>query len=251
MPVQAALFDLDDTLFDHRHCAREALLAVQRAHAALARVDHAALERVHADILEVLHAEVLAGRMTLDAARIERFSRLFREAGDQADGELAAAAARMYRQGYVDARRQVAGAAALLGAVRTQARVVIVSNNLLHEQREKIRHCGLEPLVDVLVVSEEVGAAKPDPVIFLRALERAGCRAGDAVMVGDSWRNDVEGARAVGIRPVWFNPDGVPAPDPSVQTITALEPLAEVVAAILGTVSSPEPARGPASAAAP
>jgi HAD superfamily hydrolase (TIGR01549 family) len=252
MPVRAALFDLDDTLFDHRHCAREALAAVRRAHDTLARVDHAALERMHGTILEVLHVEVLAGRMNLDAARIERFARLFREAGGDVDGERAAAAARLYRQGYIDARRQIAGAGALLTAVRTHARVVIVSNNLLHEQREKIRHCGLAPLVDLLVVSEEVGVAKPDPAIFLAALERAGCGAHEAVMVGDSWPNDIEGARAVGIRPIWFNPDGLPAPDASVEMITALEPAAEVVAAVLGTVSAPGAAtRGPASAGRP
>ena len=252
MPVRAALFDLDDTLFDHRHCAREALAAVRRAHDALTRIEQAVLERMHADILEVLHVDVLAGRMDLDAARIERFIRLFREAGHQADRDLASAAASMYRQGYLEARRQVNGAAALLEAVQARARVVIVSNNLLREQREKIRHCGLEPLVDVLVVSEEVGVAKPDPAIFLAALARAGCGAHEAVMVGDSWPNDIEGARTAGIRAVWFNPDGKPAPDPAVQTIAALEPLDAVLAAILGTaVSAPGAGTRPASAVRP
>ncbi len=254
MAVRAVLFDLDDTLFDHRHCAREALAAIRESHDALARVDAAALEALHARILEVLHLEVLAGRMDLDAARVERFARLFREVGHEPEKDLAVRAAGMYRQGYIDARRQVAGAAALLDALRPGIRIVVVSNNLLNEQRAKIRDCGLEPLVDVLVVSEEVGVSKPDPAIFAEALVRAGCSAPEAVMVGDSWPNDVEGARAVGIRPVWFNPDGAPAPDPSVEVITALEPAADVVAVILGReVSSPEvPGRtGPASAGRP
>lgn len=240
MTVRAALFDLDDTLFDHRHCAREALAAVRESHEAWSAVDAPALETLHARILEALHLEVLAGRMDLDAARVERFARLFREVGHEPDQALATRMAATYRQGYIDARRQVAGAAELLDALRPDARIVVVSNNLLNEQRAKLRQCGLEPLVDVLVVSEEVGIAKPDPAIFIEALSRAGTRAEHAVMVGDSWPNDVEGARAAGIRPVWFNPEGKPAPDPSVRVITALAPVAEVVAAILGReVSSP------------
>lgn len=245
MEVRAALFDLDDTLFDHRHCAREALAVVRASHEPLSGIDASALEALHAGILEVLHLEVLAGRMDLDAARVERFARLVREAGGEPDTDLATSMAAMYRQGYIDARRQVAGAEALLAALRPHARIVVVSNNLLNEQRAKIHHCGLEPLVDVLVVSEEVGISKPDPAIFTEALARAGCRAEEAVMVGDSWRNDVEGARAAGIRPVWFNPDRVPAPDPSVQVITALEPVPEVVAAILGRDVSSPAAPGP------
>ena len=252
MAVRAALFDLDDTLFDHRHCAREALAAIRASHDAFTSLEAPALEALHARILEVLHLEVLAGRMDLDAARVERFARLFREVGHEPEMELAARAAAMYRQGYIDARRQVTGAAALLEALRPHVRIVVVSNNLLNEQRAKIRHCGLEPLVDVLVVSEEVGVSKPDSAIFTEALARAGCSAPDAVMVGDSWPNDVEGARAVGIRPIWFDPDGAPAPDPSVQVLTSLEPAADVVAAILGrSVSSTGASRppGPASAA--
>jgi HAD superfamily hydrolase (TIGR01549 family) len=254
MSVCAALFDLDDTLFDHRHCAREALAAVRTSHAAFTRIDASALERLHATILEALHLEVLAGRIDLDAARIERFARLCREVGHEPDDDLAAGMAAMYRQGYIDARRQVAGAAALLEAVRRHARIVVVSNNLLNEQRAKIRHCGLEPLVDVLVVSEEVGISKPHPAIFTEALARAGCTAEAAVMVGDSWANDVEGARAAGIRPVWFNPDRRLPPDPTVQMITALEPVADVVAAILGrdfsSPAAPAPT-GPASTGRP
>ena len=91
----------------------------------------------------------------------------------------------------------------------------------------------------MLVVSEEVGISKPDPRIFVVALERAGVEAPEAVMVGDSWANDVEGARAAGIRPVWFNRDGQTPPDPSVEVIESLEPTEAVLRTILGTGTRP------------
>lgn len=232
--VRAVLFDLDDTLFDHAHCADAALAGVRGLHGCFERLEMARLAQAHSTILEELHLEVLSGRLDLDAARVERFRRLFEAAGERVEPEIAAAAATAYRRGYVSARRAIAGARDLLAAVRQYAQVVVVSNNLLQEQQEKLRHCELDPYVDVLVVSEEAGVSKPEPRIFEIALARARCAATDAVMVGDSWTNDIEGARAAGIRPVWFNRSGQQAPDPQVDVITALQPTADVLGTIFG-----------------
>src|SRR5204863_7203228 len=80
-------------------------------------------------------------------------------------------------------------------------RLVVVSNwdCSLPDVLERI---GIAPLVDAVVASAVVGAAKPDPRIFHAALERAGCRPGEALHVGDSVTADVEGATAVGIHAV-------------------------------------------------
>jgi putative hydrolase of the HAD superfamily len=61
---------------------------------------------------------------------------------------------------------------------------------------------GVLDLVDGVVSSAELGEAKPAPAVFLRALELADAVPGEAVHVGDSLENDVEGARAAGIRPL-------------------------------------------------
>ena len=44
-------------------------------------------------------------------------------------------------------------------------------------------------------------------------------------MIGDAWGTDIEGARAAGIRPVWFNRFGAASPDPGVTEIHSLVPL--------------------------
>jgi len=67
---------------------------------------------------------------------------------------------------------------------------------------------GLLGLVDAVVTSALVGAAKPDPLIFEAALAAAGCRAAEAVHVGDSVVNDVDAARRVGIRSLLLARDG-------------------------------------------
>ena len=246
-PVRAVLFDLDDTLFDHQHCARTGLMRVRDDHACFRAVAASSFEASHARILEDLHLEVMAGRVELEAARVERFRRLYAWAGVLAAPALAARAAATYRAKYLEARTEVRGATALLEAVKPFARIGVVTNNLLEEQRDKLRHCGLDRHIDVLVASGETGVSKPDPAIFELALERMQVAADEAVMVGDSWANDVEGARAAGIRAVWLNRNGKGSRDPEVAAIFSLEPVEEVLRVVLnGGVAGIT--RGPVSA---
>jgi putative hydrolase of the HAD superfamily len=61
---------------------------------------------------------------------------------------------------------------------------------------------GLEPYLDLVVTSEEVGVDKPEPAIFLAALERAKVINSEAIHVGDQYDSDVAGAIATGITPI-------------------------------------------------
>jgi HAD superfamily hydrolase (TIGR01549 family) len=231
--TRAVLFDLDDTLFDHRGSSRAALAEVHRRHAG--ESDFETFERHHARILEDLHLDVLAGRRTLDDARRERFRRVFEAIGialSQAEADSVAAA---YRAGYVPSWRPMPGAADLVAAVRPHARVGVISNNLIEETREKLAFCELAALVDVVVVSGDEGISKPDPRIFHIALERLGVAAADAVMVGDSWTADITGASRAGIRAVWFNSRRAPVPpEPAgVAVIESLTPASAILPIIL------------------
>lgn len=64
---------------------------------------------------------------------------------------------------------------------------------------------GFEGLFRFYALSEIVGAAKPDPAIFRWALQEADCDPSEAVMVGDRIDNDIEPARELGMRTVWFH----------------------------------------------
>jgi putative hydrolase of the HAD superfamily len=61
---------------------------------------------------------------------------------------------------------------------------------------------GLGPYLDFVVTSEEAGGDKPQPPIFLMALEQAGVEPAEAYHVGDQYNIDIAGARGVGIGPV-------------------------------------------------
>ena len=64
---------------------------------------------------------------------------------------------------------------------------------------------GIGKFFDVRVFSDEVGVRKPDPAIFRTALEKLGLSAYRVVHVGDDIDADIAGARASGMRAIWFN----------------------------------------------
>jgi putative hydrolase of the HAD superfamily len=98
-------------------------------------------------------------------------------------------------------------APALMDLRERRLRLVVVSN-WDWSLSDVLGGLGLLPLLDAVITSAEVGAQKPDAAIFAAALAAAGCSAAEAVHVGDSPENDVEGARAVGIRPLLLSRDG-------------------------------------------
>lgn len=112
---------------------------------------------------------------------------------------------------------------ALEAARERGARLVVVSNWDV-SLPDVLAHVGLAELVDGVVVSAAVGAAKPSSEIFEHALRLAGASAADAVHVGDSVVEDIEGARAAGIEPILISRDGAQGP-PGVRTIATLSEL--------------------------
>ena len=100
---------------------------------------------------------------------------------------------------------EVPGVLAELGDMGI-ARVVV--SNWDASLREVLDRTGLTALLDGIVISAEVGAAKPDPAIFASALTVAGARPDEAVHVGDTVEADVAGARAAGLRALYLDRSG-------------------------------------------
>src|SRR4051812_27707756 len=99
-------------------------------------------------------------------------------------------------------------AAPALEELRARGMRLVVVSNWDWSLTDVLGGAGLLPLLDGVITSAEVGAAKPDRAIFEAGLTAAGCSAGEAVHVGDSAEDDVEGARAAGIRPLLLAREG-------------------------------------------
>jgi HAD superfamily hydrolase (TIGR01549 family) len=94
---------------------------------------------------------------------------------------------------------------------------------------------GLDRYLDFVLASGEVGVAKPDPALYRIALERGAATADRAVMVGDSLRADVEGARAAGIDGVLLvRPEGPAQQNQPTADVPTISSLAELPALVRG-----------------
>jgi HAD superfamily hydrolase (TIGR01549 family) len=99
-------------------------------------------------------------------------------------------------------------------------KIGLVSNGA-RDLEEFAAHHGLE--VDAMVGSRSHGRIKPDPSIFAAALSALEVAPEDAAMVGDSFEDDIEGARALGMRAVLLDRDGLRPDVPDrIDTLLAL-----------------------------
>lgn len=101
------------------------------------------------------------------------------------------------------------GAQALLEALRGNAKLGIITNGFTALQQIRLERTGLRDFFDLLVISEQVGVAKPDRKIFDYALAQMGNPARERVlMVGDTAESDILGGINAGLNTVWLNAHG-------------------------------------------
>lgn len=94
----------------------------------------------------------------------------------------------------------------------------IITNGSASQQALKIDRTGLRPYFDCILISEELGIAKPQKEIFLHACQKLQCLPEECYFIGDSWENDVVGSAAAGMNAVWFNHERKPLPDSGIPT---------------------------------
>ena len=68
----------------------------------------------------------------------------------------------------------------------------------------RLEKWGLLKYIDVVAASAELGVSKPDRAIFDKAFEMAGCKAREAVMIGDRLDNDISPAKKLGMKAIWI-----------------------------------------------
>ena len=180
------------------------------------------------DLLVAGHAAALQAMERDDDGFTERYREVVLERATPGDdygdllrellGELSAADVDRFADAehevWRSAHAVLGSAQALLQALRGRGlKTGIVANSWPDPARllrADVEAFGLADLVDVCVFSSEAGASKPDPAIFVRALDELGVDPLDAMFVGDGLVADVQGAANVGmttVQALWFRAD--------------------------------------------
>ncbi len=93
----------------------------------------------------------------------------------------------------------------LLDYLKPNYRLHIITNGFENVQQKKMANAGLAPYFEVVLTAEKAGVKKPHPDIFNQALALAETTAKNALMIGDSFEADIEGAIALGMQAIQFN----------------------------------------------
>jgi 2-haloacid dehalogenase len=196
------LFDADGTLFDFQHAEK---IALKRTPTEVGLDVPANYESTYHQINAALWKKFEAGQLLARDVRTERFRGLFETLDIDGDS---IAFGETFLKILIQESTFFAGAHSLLAQLKQRYRLALLTNGFADVQHARIARLGVGDLFDPVIISEEVGVAKPHSAIFDIALERMGHPdKANVLMIGDSLSSDIRGGSNAGIDTCWFNPD--------------------------------------------
>ena len=198
MVKKAVLFDLDDTLYDYHYAHSKALNAV---YLILAKEIKISKEKFLA-LYKMANDEIkneLAGTAS-SHNRVLYFQRVIEKTKNTIEPRIILKIYKIYWDTFLKNMKLGKGVIDTMKDLqKMKLKVAIVTDLTTHIQLRKIKKLGLTKYVDYLVTSEEAGGEKPNSIMFLLALNKLNILPAEAIMVGDNFITDIEGANAVGI----------------------------------------------------
>lgn len=213
MPIQAVLWDIDDTLFDYAHADTAGMHAHLTAEGILARYGTA--ERALAlwkEITDRHWARFGTGEVDFYAQRRDRVRDFLSAA--LADHEADAWFGR-YLGHYEAAWALFPDTVPALDALAAPYRHAVLSNSALTVQERKLRVLGLRDRFESVLCAAELGVSKPAAEAFHAACEAMGLPPADVAYVGDQPDIDARGARDAGLLGIWLDRNGTDREGPS------------------------------------
>jgi len=220
------LLDFDYTLLDSDASSKAAFRQLMAACGFDDSAEHfLAFEVINMALWRQVEEQVL----TPDEVHVSRFELLSPKIGSPLSPQEMAD---IYSEGMGANGELYPGALDVLDTLASQASLAMVTNGVGAIQRARVARLDLDQYFEAIVISGEVGMAKPGNEIFDITFERMGGPSkADVLMVGDSLSSDVRGGSSYGIDTCWYNP-GETALSRGVlptHTITALEDLSALV----------------------
>ena len=224
--IKAVLFDVDETLFD-RVLAQQAVLEliVKQLPQVFAGYDS---ERVLAAFLESdrVTTEVFNSGGPSEGSR-DRRSKLFLQLLG-IDEKYTAKITEFYLRDYPGVKAHVEGAVPVIKQLSQKYQLGVVSNGYTDVQYRKLEAMGLRDLFSCIVLSEEFGIRKPNPGIFHQAALLLHMQPQECLYVGDSYINDVIGAKNAGMQACWLNRESATVPDEKIKPDYIITKFAEL-----------------------
>ncbi len=203
MTPTALLLDLDDTLYAYAPCHKAGLDAFRNTWVALGLGSHQNAELAYHQARTRV-ADQLPGQAASHLRLLYAQLALEDHLGTSSP-RLALVLSNAYWDAFLSAMRLEQGVLELLEwASAHQVPVAIVTDMTSELQLRKLVRLGIDPAINFVVSSEEVGIEKPSPEPFLRALQKLGTQPGPSIwMFGDSLERDIVPASQLGLSVAW------------------------------------------------
>lgn len=226
--IEVVCLDIDGTLVDYDASVRAGLRAILGCEDSWS--DWCQTTDRH-------YRRYTAGHVDFDTMRRQRTKDFFAARGEYLDDREVAEREERRAAAFRGAWRLYADVLPCLERLRAAGLgLVAVTNAAGSYQRSKLDRVGLGGAFDHVVISGEVGAAKPDPEIFRVACRVVGVDRARAVHVGDRLDLDAKAARAAGLHGIWLNrSEQCSTSAAGIPTIRGLAELPGVVSGLLDT----------------
>lgn len=206
LPYKFIYFDLDDTLLDHKTAEVAALGDVYQQFDLFADTSAGRLAEVYGITNSRQWRLYSRGEVTRKQLQRNRFEHTLQQLG--LDAGRYEEIGTFYMQCYRNHWQWIDGAQEAYQKVVEKYPVGILTNGFAETQRKKFEKFNLYDSANQTVISEDVGALKPDPKVFERATELAQVEPEEILYVGDSFTSDIEGGSKYGWNTAWFTSNG-------------------------------------------
>lgn len=201
-------FDADGTLFDYN---RAEAAALRNTFQALTLPFEDSYLEVYRKINHGLWQALERQEITQAILRSRRFELLMEALEMSGSAEEMSSA---YVEQLSICSELMDGAYEVLQSFYANSQIAIVTNGLQSVQRGRLEHSAIRGFISQLIISEEIGAAKPGAAFFQAAFERCGHPPkSDVLIIGDSLTSDIRGGVDYGIDTCWYNPTGEARPE--------------------------------------
>ena len=199
------LFDLDGTLFDYDKAES---IALEKAFNEFNhKFDHT-YNDAYIEINKLLWTDFEQGKITTQKLRFKRFEILFSNLNINYDPKMFSDC---YLANLSGESHLIEGAEVVLDSLFEKAGLVLITNGIKEVQRLRLEKSAIKKYFAEIVISEEVGTAKPDKLIFDAVFEKMNYPPKkDVLIIGDSLSSDIKGGNDYGIDTCWFNPKQKP-----------------------------------------
>lgn len=202
--VRYLIFDLDDTLFDYRRSAREAMGAVFEKINEIYKIPVKDLDAEYQLILKGVDVHAFNDGRKSTEYRRERFEQLLMRFGVK-DEQLITSLLEIYNKKLLDNTALFSQTTEVLEGLGKRYKLILATEGPSDAQNLIIDTLGIREYFIQIFISGEIRRRKDDGSMFKHIAETIGMKPDEAVVIGDSMRRDILGARAANMAAIWIN----------------------------------------------